>query len=592
MATPINSRVQKIQQYLVEHYLDAFLIPHEDEYLSEYVAKHNERLCWATGFTGSAGAAIITPTKNAIFVDGRYVVQVRQQAPSDLFEYRHLINEPPLSWIKTLPKGSRVGYDAKLHSLNWIRKAKQTLGNQYNLVALDTNPIDTLWTDRPTPNLSPISINPLKYSGKSSQEKRQEIALMMQEKNEDALILTALDSICWLLNIRANDIPCLPVALCVAILKQDGNLDLLIDSARCSKDVIHHLGANVKIYPPAELENVLKALKKQKVSIDPATTNTWIVNILKEGQAQLIEENDPCSLPKACKNKTEIQGMIKSHERDAVAMVKFLAWLDDAVLNNEDLDEAIISDKAETFRRENDLFTDLSFATISATGTNAAMCHYNHINQEKPSKLQRDNVYLIDSGAQYEDGTTDITRTIAIGTPCAEIIHNNTLVLKGHIALAQAIFPQGTTGQQLDILARQFLWAEGLDFDHGTGHGVGCHLSVHEGPQRISPKGSDTSMQAGMITSNEPGFYKEDGYGIRIENLTLTVEKPSKYDRKMLGFETLTLVPFDKRLIDKSMLTNNEITWINHFHALIWQTLEPKVSGQVKTWLRQATAKL
>lgn len=596
MCKQIASRVAKIQDYLNEHYLDALLIPHEDEYLSEYIAAHNERLAWTTGFTGSAGAAVILADssirKNAIFVDGRYTVQVQEQAPNDIFDYQHLISEPPLEWLQQLPQGSRIGFDPKLHSLNWYKKAQKILGDNHNLVALDTNPIDTLWYDRPQEDLSPIQIKPIQYSGQESAEKRQTIATKMENENVDALIITALDSICWLLNIRANDIPCLPVALSQAIVHKNGDVAFFIDEQRCSDQVIAHLGSHITLTAPSNLKDALHALKGKKVSLDPATTNTWIANTLQEVNAQILEQADPCALPKACKNKIEVAGIIAAHKRDAIAMVNFLTWLDNAVQNKEALDEAIISDKAEAFRRQQPLFEDLSFSTISAAGANAAMCHYNHRNQNSPSSLDMDNVYLIDSGAQYQDGTTDITRTIAIGSPKQEIIHNNTLVLKGHIALAQARFPQGTSGHQLDALARQFLWQEGLDFDHGTGHGVGAHLSVHEGPQRISPKGSDIPLQVGMVTSNEPGFYKENGYGIRIENLVLCTEKEVNNERTMLGFDTITLVPFDRRLIDKSMLTKNEIAWVDSFHQNIWNTLKDEIPVTSKPWLKQATKAL
>lgn len=596
MCKQIASRVTKIQDYLKQHYLDALIIPHEDEYLSEYIAAHNERLAWATGFTGSAGATIIvadaTTHKNAIFVDGRYTVQVQEQVPSNIFDYQHLITEPPLQWLKQLPEGSRIGFDPKLHSLNWHKKAQETLGENYNLVALDANPIDALWHKRPQENLSAIQIKTIEYSGQDSHEKCQNIAHEMRSKNIDALIITALDSICWLLNIRANDIPCLPVALSQAIVYKNGDVEFFINKNRCSEQVIEHLGSHVTLTPPANLQDVLHALKGKKVSLDPATTNAWIVNRLQEVNAQILEQEDPCALPKACKNKVEVAGMLAAHKRDAIAMVNFLTWLDKSIANKESLDEAIISDKAEAFRREQPLFEDLSFNTISAAGANAAMCHYNHLNQETPSALEMDSVYLIDSGAQYHDGTTDITRTIAIGSPKKEIIRNNTLVLKGHIALAKTIFPQGTSGHQLDAIARQFLWQQGLDFDHGTGHGVGCHLSVHEGPQRISPKGSDVPLQVGMITSNEPGFYQEGEYGIRIENLILCVEKKVQSERKVFGFNTITLVPFDKRLIDKSMLTADEIEWVNNFHQQIWKTLKDNINAEPKAWLKQATTAL
>ncbi|UJF19367.1 aminopeptidase P family protein [Vibrio sp. SS-MA-C1-2] len=586
-----TQRVEELRQWLVENNLDAILIPHEDEYLGEYIPAHNERLHWLTGFTGSAGAAVVTQDKAAIFVDGRYVVQVTKQVPSPLFEYRHLIEEPALGWLEqNLAPNASVAIDPRLHSTAWLAKAKESTGGKLSLVSLEKNPIDTLWRDRPEPLLSSARLMGLEYVGQSSSDKRENVAKELQAKGIDAALLTQLDTICWLLNIRGEDVSRLPVLLSHIVINRQGDVDFYIDADRLPSEFSAHVGTGVSVKSPAELQSGLTSLAGNKVLVDSANSNAWLSQILVDAGSTIIEGADPCLLAKAAKNPTEIAGMKACHIRDGVAVSRFLAWLDSEVAAGNLHDEAVLADKLEAFRRLDETIVDLSFDTISAAAGNAAMCHYNHENQPEPSRLEMDSVYLVDSGGQYPDGTTDITRTIAIGTPSDELKQQVTLVLKGHISLASARFPQGTVGSQLDVLARQHLWARGYDYDHGTGHGVGHFLSVHEGPQRISKVYNSTALLAGMVVSNEPGYYRADEFGIRIENLEQVVAIETNGDNSMLGFESLTRAPIDKRLINVDMLNRPELTWLNHYHQMVWDDLSPLISGDELKWLEQATA--
>ncbi|GAL05607.1 Xaa-Pro aminopeptidase [Photobacterium aphoticum] len=542
MQADIAQRVGQIRQWLVDNQLDALLIPHEDEYLGEYIPDHNERLHWATGFTGSAGMAVIARDSAAMFVDGRYVVQVRKQVPGDIYEYRHLIEEPPMQWaLDHLPTGSKVAIDARLHSSAWLTRHTAMVAGELELVCIDENPIELFWHDRPAATLSNAKLMGLDFVGQSSADKRQQIAANVTKQKADAALLTQLDSIAWLLNVRGSDVPSLPVLLSTAIIHADASVDFFIDPARLPAEFASHVGDGVRVQAPEALEAALQQLGGKAVLVDPATSNAWASQVLRAANATLIDAADPCLLPKAAKNATEIAGMKACHIRDGVAVSKFLAWVDRQVAQGNLLDEGTLSDQLWQFRAQDSSCTDVSFDTISAAGANAAMCHYNHLNQPAPSVLEMDNVYLVDSGGQYPDGTTDITRTIAVGTPSDEVKQTFTLVLKGHIGLASARFPKGTTGSQLDALARQHLWAYGFDYDHGTGHGVGHFLSVHEGPQRIAKVYNPTALLPGMVLSNEPGYYRADAFGIRIENLELVVEIETAGDMHVLGFESLTV---------------------------------------------------
>lgn len=590
MHNATHERVAAIRQWLVQHNIDALLVPHEDEYLGEYVPAHNERLHWLTGFTGSAGAAVITQEKAAIFVDGRYTVQVTKQVPAELFEYRHLIEEPALDWLKTnLPRGASVAIDPRMHNATWLSNAQNKLADVLQLKILEANPIDQLWHDRPAPIVSDVRLMPTEAVGQSCASKREEIAQLFSQNGADSAVITALDSICWLLNVRGLDVSRLPVLLSHAILHHDGSVDYFLDPARLPSEFASHVGQGVTVYHPEQLADRLQALSGKKVLVDPATSNAWFKLVLQNAGAEVISAADPCLMPKAAKNAVEIAGMKACHVRDGVAMSKFLCWLDAEVAAGHLHDEATLADKLEAIRREDPTLKDLSFDTISAAGSNAAMCHYNHENQPKPGQLQMDTLYLVDSGGQYLDGTTDITRTIAIGNPSEEMIKQFTLALKGHIGVASARFPKGTRGYQIDTLARQHLWAEGFDYDHGTGHGVGHFLSVHEGPASISKRQIDVPLVAGMVLSNEPGYYRADAFGIRIENLELVVEQPTQGDFPVLAFESLTRCPIDKRNINVDMLTDAELNWLNDYHQKVWHALSPLVDSDVKAWLSAAT---
>ncbi|EOW0803531.1 aminopeptidase P family protein [Vibrio parahaemolyticus] len=587
------SRVNAIREWLAQHNIDALLIPHEDEYLGEYVPAHNERLHWLTGFTGSAGAAVITQDKAAIFVDGRYTVQVTKQVPNELFEYRHLIEEPALDWIQdNLTANASVAIDPRMHSSAWLDMAQAKLAGKLELNILSSNPIDALWHDRPAPVVSDVRLMPTEAVGQSSESKRKEIAQLVTKAGADSAVITALDSICWLLNVRGLDVSRLPVLLSHAILHADSNVEYFLDPARLPAEFAAHVGTGVTVHHPEALQSRLEAMSGKKVLLDPAISNAWFKLVLQNAGASVIAAADPCLMPKAAKNEVEIAGMKACHIRDGVAMSKFLCWLDAEVAAGNLHDEATLADRLEAFREEDPTLMDLSFDTISAAGGNAAMCHYNHENQPEPGKLELNTLYLVDSGGQYLDGTTDITRTIAIGQPSAEMIKQFTLALKGHIGVARARFPKGTRGYQIDTLARQHLWAEGYDYDHGTGHGVGHFLSVHEGPASISKKQIDVPLTEGMVLSNEPGYYRADAFGIRIENLELVVETPTNGDFPVLSFESLTRCPIDKRNINVDMLTRPELAWLNDYHQKVWEQISPLVDGEVKEWLREATLPL
>ncbi|MUL02500.1 M24 family metallopeptidase [Aliivibrio fischeri] len=588
-----SQRVEQLRTWLVQQDFDALIIPHEDEFLGEYIPEHNERLHWVTGFTGSAGAAVITKEKAAIFVDGRYTVQVRKQVPADVFEYRHLHEEPLLEWIKdSLTSGSKVAIDPRMHTAQWLKTASKNVEGVVTLEAIATNPIDELWLDRPEVKVSDVRLMSLEFVGQSSEDKRKEIAKEVSKKKADAALLTQLDSICWLLNIRGLDVSRLPVLLSHAIIHADESVDFFLEPSRLPAEFNAHVGQGVRVHQPDALQATLESLAGKKVLVDSATSNAWMSLVLSNANAEIIEASDPCLLPKAAKNETEKAGMRACHIRDGAAMAKFLTWFDAEIEAGTLHDEAVLADKLQAFREEDASLADLSFDTISAAAGNAAMCHYNHQNQPEPGKLQMNSLYLVDSGGQYPDGTTDITRTLAVGTPSDDIKQQFTLVLKGHIGLANARFPKGTCGHQLDILARQHLWAQGYDYDHGTGHGVGHFLSVHEGPQRIAKVVNNTALLPGMVLSNEPGYYRADEFGIRIENLELVVEIETQGDFSVLGFESLTRCPIDKRLINVDMLNRPELAWLNNYHQKVWNEVSPLVDGEVKEWLKQATTEL
>jgi len=593
MTNKISEKLNQIRSWMESKKLDAFILPHDDEYMSEYLPLQNERLEWATGFNGSAGVAVFTMEKAVIFVDGRYTVQVRNQVNQDFFEIKHLIEDPYLKWIESnIVDSGRIGYDPKLHTKNWLEHSKKVLNNGYIFSSIDNNPVDINWVNRPKVNLDKAILLDIKYSGKSSIEKRNDIASSLKKNNFDVVLITALDSICWLLNIRGNDVPCNPVLLAHAMIFSNGNVDLFIDKGKIPVGFEMHVGSGVHVYSTDELKLRISNHPDKKIGYDMNKGNLWLFNSMKSGGAEVEHFIDPCTLPKSCKNIVEAQGMRDCHIRDGVAVSKFLSWIYKQVAKGNLLDEGELSEKLEEFRKLGEKFMGISFDTISAVSGNAAMCHYNHTNQDIPGKMEMNSIYLVDSGGQYLDGTTDITRTIGIGNPSDEAKKAFTLVLKGHIALGQAVFPKGTSGMQLDPLARQFLWQHGMDYDHGTGHGVGHFLNVHEGPQGIGKKGSSVPLDIGMVLSNEPGYYEADTFGFRCENLVLVVEKDSSGYLDTLGFEDLTMVPFDKNLLDIKLMSDNDIDWLNDYHKKVWEKISPYLEGDDLEWLKIQTKKI
>jgi Xaa-Pro aminopeptidase len=595
---PRAARLDLLREELARRRLDGFIVPRADEHQGEYVPPCGQRLAWLTGFTGSAGLAIVLKERAALFVDGRYTLQAAAQADTALFEIRHLMDEPPAKWLGgALARGMVVGCDPWLHTPHEVERLKAgALRAGASLAAVDTNPVDAVWPGRPPAPLAPVVPHPERFAGESAAEKRARLAHALAGEGVAAAVLTMPESIAWLLNIRGGDVPHTPLPLSFAVLNDDSSVRLFIDRRKLAPGLDQHLGNGVTIEEPARLGAALDALAKsgQRVQADPATAAAWIFDRLIASGGQIHRAADPCLLPKACKNPVELAGTRAAHRRDGVALSRFLAWLAHEVPRGG-LREIAASDRLEAFRREGENFRDLSFPTISGAGSNGAIVHY-RATPESEKRLEPGNLYLLDSGAQYLDGTTDITRTIAIGTPSPEMRDRFTRVLKGHIALATARFPKGTTGTQLDAFARRALWEEGLDYDHGTGHGVGSYLGVHEGPQRISKAPNSQPLLPGMIVSNEPGYYKTGAYGIRIENLVVVqpLEDGAREadGRDMLRFETLSLAPIDRALIDRGLLDDDEIAWLDSYHARVREALLPLVDRDTAAWLEQATAPL
>ncbi|MGH6973679.1 MAG: M24 family metallopeptidase, partial [Stellaceae bacterium] len=543
-----------------------FIVPRADEHQGEYVPASAARLGWLTGFTGSAGLAVVLHDKAAVFVDGRYTLQAEAQVDGALYARRHLVEQPAIDWIAVnLKAGETLGYDPWLLTSGEVERYRAACARAGGKIApLAANPIDAVWCDRPAPPTTPAVPHPLEFAGKNSDDKRRELAQRLTANKHDAAILTAPDSIAWLLNIRGGDVEYSPLPLSFAILHADASVDLFIDRRKSSPELVRHLGHQVRHNEPAELGAALAALGrgKKRALADPTTCASWIFDRLSEAGATVQRGADPCQLTKACKNTVELTGTRQAHRRDGAALTRFLAWLAREAPGGK-LTEIAASDRLEQFRSGGEHFKGLSFPTISGAGANGAIVHY-RASRESERRLEPGTLYLVDSGAQYLDGTTDVTRTVAIGKPSAEMRDRFTRVLKGHIALASCRFPQGTTGSQLDALARTPLWDAGLDYDHGTGHGVGSYLGVHEGPQRISKTPNAQPLLPGMIVSDEPGYYKTGEYGIRIENLVVVtpVHGANTNGKPMLGFETLTLAPYDRTLIEPALLEAAEAAWI------------------------------
>lgn len=591
---PDPIRLANLREKLTELELDGFIVPRTDEHQGEFVAPRAERLRWLTGFSGSAGLAIVLADKAAIFVDGRYTLQVRQQTHGNLFEPNHLMDSPPDDWIANhLQSGHRLGYDSWLHSQNAVdRYAKAAEKAGATLVAVDSNPLDAVWDDQPAAPIAPVVPHEMSYAGKTSSDKRHEIADQLAAKDIDATVITLPDSIAWLLNVRGGDVQHTPLPLSYAILRRDGAVDWFVDQRKLSPGLTETLGNEVAVQPTTAFGDILERLGTDaaRVQVDPATAAAYVFDRL--AGANIIRSEDPCALPKAIKNDVEVSGARTAHFRDGVALTRFLRWFS-ASAPDGNLTEIEVSDRLRAFRAESGALRDLSFPTISSAGPNGAVVHYN-ATEETNRAIGTGELYLVDSGAQYLDGTTDVTRTIAVGTPTDEMKDRFTRVLKGHIAIAAARFPEGTHGAQLDTLARAALWQAGLDFDHGTGHGVGSYLGVHEGPHRISKGGGGVALQPGMVVSNEPGYYKANEFGIRIENLVVVrrCEALADAERPTLEFETLTLAPIDLNLVERSLLTAAEIDWLNAYHQRVRDVMQDKLDTDEKAWLNKATEAL
>ncbi|MFC3711633.1 aminopeptidase P family protein [Sphingoaurantiacus capsulatus] len=589
-----KDRIDALRTQLGSQKLNGFVIPLTDEHMSEYVGAYAQRLAWLTGFEGSAGSAAVLADKAAIFVDGRYTLQVRDQVDGNLFSYQSIPDTNVADWLGGQMKaGDRIGYDPWLHTKGWVQSTAKALADKgAELVAIEENPIDRVWRDRPAPSPERLIPHPDSLAGQPSADKRRAIASFLKDRKADATVVAALDSIAWAFNVRGKDVSRTPVGLAFAIVRADATADLFVDPGKVDGGLRDHLGPDVTIRPRGDFADALEALGGTVVA-DPATCVAAIFESLNAGGAKIVEARDPCILPKAAKNAVEIEGSKAAHVRDGAALTRFLHWFDQEA-SKGGLDEMIAADRLEGFRRETNMLQDLSFDTISGAGPNGAIVHY-RVSPETNRKIEQDSIFLIDSGAQYVDGTTDVTRTMIVGKPTAEMRDRFTRVLKGHIAVATAIFPKGTRGVQLDTLARASLWEVGLDYAHGTGHGVGSFLAVHEGPQRIALPGSgqtggDEPLVEGMILSDEPGYYKTGEYGMRVENLILVVKADIPgAEKQMFRFETLTLAPIDLALVDVDLLTKKERDWLNAYHARVRDELSPLLPDDVQAWLVEAT---
>lgn len=591
-------RLAALREQLKADRLDGFVVPLTDEHMSEYVGEYAQRLAWLTGFEGSAGSAVVLPEEAAIFTDGRYTLQVRDQVDAAHWSYQSVPQTSIAEYLSEhAPQGGRIGYDPWLHTRDWVEKATAALAARgAELVAVRRNPIDAVWADRPDPSLARLVVQGEKFAGKSSAAKRQDMAEWLSEQKADAAVLAALDSIAWTFNVRGADVSRTPVALAFALVQADGTADLFVAGEKVGDDVRQHLGNGVRLHERDAFEPYLRGLAGKTIVVDPERSVAAVFDALTSAGAKIVSKRDPAVLPKAIKNEAEISGHRAAQARDGAALVKFLHWIM-VEAPKGGVDELKAVAKLEEFRAASGVLKDLSFDTISGAGPNGAIIHY-RASEATNRPLEMNSLYLVDSGGQYADGTTDVTRTLAIGEPTAEMRDRFTRVLQGHIGIAAARFPAGTRGSQLDSFARRPLWEAGLDYAHGTGHGVGSFLSVHEGPQRIAAAGSgqaggDEPLRAGMILSNEPGYYKTGGYGIRIENLVLVVPvRVEGAEKEVLGFETLTFAPIARELIDVAMLSAAERAWVDGYHAEVLAIVGPQLEGDVLDWLKAQCAPL
>ena len=595
-----DARLKALREELKRRELDGFVVPICDEHMSEYVGEYAQRLGWLTGFGGSAGFAAVTLTHAAIFVDGRYTVQVREQVDESLFEYRSIPGDSLGDWLNDVCEpGAKIAYDAWLHTWNWVAALeKQVEPAGIAILPAKGNPIDAVWSDQPTPSDAQAFVHGEDLAGRSSADKRAEIAQWLNQNGLDAVVIPALDSIAWLLNIRGADVAHTPVALSYVIAHSDGTAQLFIAPEKVTPELTQHLGNAVQVRGRDEFVAALGEYAGKMVSVDPDFGVVAIAQALRAGGAQFTFRQDPTILAKAIKNPAEVRGHRDAQARDGAAVSRFLRWLEETAPSGG-VDELGAAAKLLEFRQANGDLRDTSFDTISAAAGHAALPHY-RVDEDSNIAIPPGSIYLVDSGGQYPAGTTDITRTVWIDTPegsdpTPEMKDRFTRVLKGHIQIDQAVFPQGTNGGQIDVLARQYLWEAGVDFAHGTGHGVGSFLAVHEGPQRIAKPtggqvGTGQELHAGMILSNEPGYYKPSAFGIRIENLVLTVERDiAGAEGRYLGFDCLTWVPIDRRLIAPDLLSADEVEWLNSYHAQVREIIAPQLDGDDLAWLERHT---
>jgi len=598
-----EARLSALREEFKRRDLHGFIVPISDEHMSEYVGDYAQRLKWLTGFGGSAGFAAVTLNHAAIFVDGRYTVQVREQVDGDLFDYRSIPGDNLGDWLEEVGgQGSRIGYDPWLHTWKWVEALENAVEHVgITMVPTESNPIDAVWQDQPEPSTAEAIVHAQDHAGRSSAQKRADVADWLAKEGLDAVVVPALDSVAWLLNIRGRDVSHTPVAHSYVIAHADGSAELFIAPDKVTPDVAKHLGNAVTLRPREEFEAALREFSGKTVSVDPDFGVAAIAQALRDGGAKFAFRPDPTLLAKAIKNEVEIQGHRDAQARDGAAVSRFLRWLDENAPSGE-IDELTAAARLEAFRREHGDLRDTSFDTISAAAGHAALPHYK-VDEDSNIPIPPGSIYLVDSGGQYPSGTTDITRTVWIEShekaePTAEMRDRFTRVLKGHIQIDRAVFPQGTCGGQIDAFARQYLWEAGVDYAHGTGHGVGSFLGVHEGPQRIAKPaggqaGTSQELHAGMICSNEPGYYKPDEFGIRIENLVLVTERDLKgAEGTYLGFEPLTFVPLDRRLIDPSLLTETEIAWVDDYHRRTREILSPQLDGDDLAWVERETRPL
>ncbi|MFL0586637.1 aminopeptidase P family protein [Sphingomonas olei] len=586
-----SARLAALRDQLARQQLDGFVVPLTDEHMSEYVGAYAQRLSWLTGFQGSAGTAVVLPAEAAIFTDGRYTLQVREQVSDDDWQFVGVPETSVSGWLADHARqGARIGYDPWLHTRAWVDEASRALAAiDATLVPVDTNPVDAVWPDRPAPSDAPLTVQDDAHAGRSSAEKRAAVADWLVAHGADSVVLASLESTAWLLNVRGGDVSRTPVALSYTIVNADGTADLYVAPEKMNDAVAAHLGNAVRVHDRRSFAAALGQFAGRRVAVDPALSVAAIPHAIEACGGTVVPLRDPTVIPRATKNAVEQAGHRAASIRDGAALSRFLRWI--AIEGPKGgQTELSAAAKLEEFRRKTGVLKDLSFDAISATGPHGAIPHY-HVTEESNLPIEPGQLYLIDSGGQYVDGTTDVTRVVPIGHPTQEMRDRFTRVLKGHIALATAVFPRGTTGAQLDALARLPLWQAGLDFAHGTGHGVGSYLSVHEGPARIAKPsypgaGPSEPLLPGMILSNEPGYYKAGEYGIRIENLLLVHEQDVPGgESTMLAFETLTLAPIDRDLVDPALLTPGELSWLNDYHARVAATLAPVLEGEEREWI-------